>query len=147
MSIRSQAVRIGGEKPANAPAPDSVAETEAPMKQYLISVYQPEGGTIDPDALAKVRRDLDAVNEELKAAGAWVFAGGLNYQSTATVVRLRDGEVVMTDGPFAEAKEYVAGISIIAAADLDAALEWTGKLARAITLPLEVRPFADESER
>jgi hypothetical protein len=92
-------------------------------------------------------RDLDAVNEELRAAGAWVFAGGLHAPSSATVARLRDGEVLVTDGPFAEGKEYLGGISIITAADLDDALEWGRRIARATTLPIEVRPFVDEPAR
>ncbi len=117
------------------------------MTQYLISVMQPTGATISNEDLARVVKDLDAVNEEIKAAGAWVFAGGLNSPSTATVARLEDGEVLLTDGPFTEGKEYLGGISIIRAADLDEALGWTSKLARAIGLPLEVRPFMDEGER
>jgi hypothetical protein len=118
------------------------------MKQYLISVYQPAGQEPPPpERLEQVMRDLDAVNRELKDAGAWVFAGGLHAPDTATVARLQDDEVLMTDGPFAEGKEYLGGISIIAAADLDEALAWTKKLARAIGLPLEVRPFMDESDR
>jgi hypothetical protein len=111
------------------------------MQQYLLSVYQPEGDPPPPEVLDKINRDLDALNRELEAAGAWVFAGGLHSPSTATVVRFQDGEVLMTDGPFAEGKEYLGGFSIIAAPDLDAALEWAGKLARATTLPIEVRPF------
>jgi hypothetical protein len=111
------------------------------MKQYLVSIYQPTGGTLPPDDLAVVMRDLAKVNEEIKAAGAWVFAGGLHAQSTATVLRLQDGEVVVTDGPFAEGKEFLGGISIIQAADLDEALHWGGRLAEAIKLPIEVRPF------
>jgi hypothetical protein len=82
----------------------------------------------------------------MQDAGAWVFSGGLNHPSTATVVRSRDGEVVMTDGPFAEGKEYLGGFSIIRASDLDAALEWGRKLAEATTLPIEVRPFVNEAE-
>jgi hypothetical protein len=117
------------------------------MNQYLISVYQPAGGTIEPEKLEQVMRDLDAVNQEIKAAGAWVFAGGLNAPSTATVLRRKDDEVLITDGPFTESKEYLAGLSIIAADDLDAALGWGEKLSRAIGLTLEVRPFMDESER
>jgi hypothetical protein len=118
------------------------------MTQYLISVYQPQSDQPpDPEMLERVMRDLDAVNEEIKAAGAWVFAGGLNSPSTATVARLEDGEVLLTDGPFTEGKEYLGGFSIIRAADLDEALVWTSKLARAIGLPLEVRPFMEESER
>ena len=77
------------------------------MKQYLLSVYQPEGDPPSPAVLDKVMGDVDALNRELKAAGAWVFNGGLHAPSTATVVRLWDGEVLMTDGPFAEGKEYM----------------------------------------
>ncbi len=91
-------------------------------------------------------RDLDALNQQLKAAGAWVFAGGLHPPSTATVVRFQDGDVLTTDGPFAEGKEHLGGFTIVKAPDLDAALEWGRKLARATTLPIEVRPFQDEAE-
>jgi hypothetical protein len=112
------------------------------MKTYLLSVLQPEGGTPPPpDALAAIMRNVNAFNEELKAAGAWVFAGGLDSPGSATVLRMRDGEVLLTDGPFAEGKEYVAGLSIVRAPDLDAALEWGRKAAQATTLPIEVRPF------
>ena len=117
-----------------------------PMKQYLLSIYQPDGDPPPPEVLAHVMRDVDAMNQELKAAGAWVFAGGLHAPSTATVVRLRDGEVLTTDGPFAEGKEYIGGLCIIKAPDLDAALEWGRKVARATTLPIEVRPFQGEAE-
>jgi hypothetical protein len=91
-------------------------------------------------------RDVDDLNQEMKAAGAWVFAGGLHAPSTATVVRLQDGDVLTTDGPFAEGKEHVGGFTIIRAPDLDAALEWGRKLTRATTLPTEVRPFQGEAE-
>jgi hypothetical protein len=114
------------------------------MPQYLLSVYQPEGDPPPPETLETIMRDLDAVNEDLKAAGAWVFAGGLHAPSTATVARLRDAEVLVTDGPFTEGKEVLGGISIIAAPDLDAALEWASRIARATTLPIEVRPFQGE---
>ena len=116
------------------------------MKQYLLSVIQPDGEIPSPEVLDKVMRDVDALNEEMKAAGVWVFAGGLHAPSTATVVRLQDGDVLTTDGPFAEGKEYVGGFTIIRAPDLDAALEWGRKVARATTLPIEVRPFLDEAE-
>ena len=82
------------------------------MKQYLLSVYQPEGDA-SPEVLANVTRDLDALNQEMKAAGAWVFAAGLHPPSTATVVRLRDGDVLTTDGPFAEGKEHLGGFTIV----------------------------------
>jgi hypothetical protein len=113
------------------------------MTRYLLSVYQPEGDAPPPDVLDTIMRDLDALNEDLKAAGAWVFAGGLHPPSTATVLRPREGEVLTTDGPFAEGKEHIGGFTIINAPDLDAALEWGRRLALATTLPIEVRPFQD----
>ena len=115
------------------------------MKQYLLSVITPEGNPPPPEILEPIMRGVDAFNQELKAADVWVFSGGLNHPSAATVLRLQDGNVLMTDGPFAEGKEYVGGFSIIKAPDLDAALEWGRKLARIITLPIEVRPFVDEA--
>jgi hypothetical protein len=116
------------------------------MKQYLLSMYQPEGDIPPPDVLEKIMRDVRALRQELKTAGAWVFGGGLHPSTTATVVRLQDGDMLTTDGPFAEGKEHIGGFSIIKAPDLDAALEWGGKLARATTLPIEVRPFRDDVE-
>ena len=83
------------------------------------------------------------LNQEMKSAGAWVFAGGLHPQSAATVVRVHGGDVLITDGPFAEGKEYLGGFTIVSAPDLDSALEWGRKLAQATTLPIEVRPFQD----
>ena len=113
------------------------------MKQYLLSVYQPEGPVLAPEKLETIMRRLDALHTELRSAGAWVFSGGLHDPSTATVVRLRDGEMLTTDGPFAEGKEHLGGFTIIRAPDLDAALGWGRKLAEATTLPIEVRPFRD----
>jgi hypothetical protein len=114
------------------------------MKQYLLSVYQPRGDRPAPEALARIARELDELNAEMKAAGAWVFAGGLHDPSTATVLRPADDEVLTTDGPFAEGKEHIGGFTIVKAADLDAALAWGRKLARATSLPVEVRPFEGE---
>jgi hypothetical protein len=111
------------------------------MTQYLLSVYQPDGPVPPAEVMEEIMRDLDTLNRELEAAGAWVFAGGLHPPSTATVVRVKDGEVLITDGPFAEGKEHLGGVTIIEAPDLDAALEWGRRLARATTLPIEVRPF------
>jgi len=113
------------------------------MKRYLLSIYQPDGPAPPPEVLDPVMRDVDALIKEVKAARAWVFNGGLYPSSTATVVRLQDGDVLTTDGPFAEGKEHVGGCLIIKAPDLDAALEWGRKAARATTLPIEVRPFQD----
>jgi hypothetical protein len=111
------------------------------MKQYLLTVYQPDGDPPPPDVMETIMRDLEAFHEELRSAGAWVFAGGLHAPSTATVLRHRDGEVLTTDGPYTEGKEHVGGICIVSAPDLDAALEWGRKASRATTLPIEVRPF------
>jgi hypothetical protein len=116
------------------------------MKQYLLSIYQPDGPPPPAEFLEPIIREVNAVKEEMKAAGAWVFSGGLHPPSTATVVRVEDREVLMTDGPFAEGKEHLGGFTVIMAPDLDSALEWGRKVAAATTLPIEVRPFVDDYE-
>jgi hypothetical protein len=116
------------------------------MKQYLLTVYQPDGDPPPADILERIAHDVTAVNEELRAAGAWVFSGGLHAPSTATVIDPRSDELPMTDGPYVEGKEHVGGLSIIRASSLDDALAWGRKLARATTLPIEVRPFQGEIE-
>jgi len=116
------------------------------MTQYLLTIYQPDGEPPPPEILGPVMRELNAMNQDLKAAGAWVFSRGLHPSSTATVVRLRDKELVTTDGPYVESKEHVGGFWIINAPDLDAALGWARRAARATTLPIEVRPFQDSPE-
>jgi hypothetical protein len=116
------------------------------MKHYLLGIYQPDtDAPPPPEFLEPIMRDVEAVNAELRAAGAWVFSGGLHLASTATVVRSQDNEVLTTDGPYIEGKEHLGGFTVIQAADLDAALEWGAKLARATTLPIEVRPLRDGS--
>ena len=116
------------------------------MKYYLLSVMQPSvGEPPSAEALAEIGRDLEIFHQELRAADAWVFAGGLHGPETATVLRPRDGDVLITDGPYAESKEHLGGICLIKAPDLDAALEWGRKAARASTLPIEVRPFIGEA--
>ncbi len=115
------------------------------MKQYLLSIYQPDEGTPPPAVLQRIMKDVQALVEETRTSGAWVFNGGLHAASTATVVRLSGDDVLITDGPYAEGKEHVGGLMILKARDLDAALEWARKAARAITLPIEVRPFQDEA--
>ena len=112
------------------------------MKQYQLSVCYPAGSTQPaPDALKKIMQDVFAVQREMQAAGAWIFSGGLYPANTATVLRHQGGDVVTTDGPFIESKEQIGGITIIRVADLDAALMWGRKFARATTTPVEVRPF------
>jgi hypothetical protein len=113
------------------------------MKQYLLSVYQPDGPPPPSVDLERIRRDLDELNAEMRDAGAWVFSGGLHPPSTATVLRPQAGELMTTDGPYAEGKEHIGGFTIVMAPDLDAALAWGRRLAQATTLPIEVRPFQD----
>ena len=118
------------------------------MKQYLLSIYQPDGAPPPPDALRKVMDDLTAFIAETKSAGAWVFNGGLHPPSTATVLRFEQGEMLTTDGPFAEGKEHIGGFVVLKAHELDVAVDWARRLARILTLPgreaglaVEVRPF------
>ena len=117
------------------------------MKTYLLSLVQPDGPTPSPERLREIMSDVYALNDEMRAAGAWVFSGGLHAPSTATVLRPNGDEVLMTDGPYAEGKEQIGGLSIVRAEDLDGALEWGRRLAQATTLTIEVRPFQDEAER
>jgi len=113
------------------------------MNQYLLSVYQPDGPAPDPEFLEPIMRDLNALNEGMRKAGVWVFTAGLHAPETATVVRASGDEVLVTDGPYTEGKEHLGGFTVIDVEDLDAALEWARRMARAIrALPIEVRPFA-----
>jgi hypothetical protein len=116
------------------------------MAHYLLSLYQPDGPPPPPEVLESVGRELHALNQEIKAAGGWVFARGLHAADTATVVRLRGQEALITDGPYLEGKEHLGGFWIVDAPDLDVALGWARKAARATTLPVEVRPFQDRAE-
>jgi hypothetical protein len=112
------------------------------MALYLLTIYQPDGPPPPPEFLEPVMREIGALNEEIKAAGGWVFSGGLHDPSTATVVRARGEEVLTTDGPYVESKEHVGGLWVVKADDLDVALGWARKAARALrSLPVEVRPF------
>jgi hypothetical protein len=114
------------------------------MKQYLLSVCYPAGSTQPPpEALQRIMRDVHAVHKEMQTAGVWIFGGGLTPPTSATVLRHQGGDVITTDGPFIESKEQIGGITILKAADLDAALSWGRKLARAIGTPIEVRPFME----
>lgn len=116
------------------------------MKQYMLSVHYVDGERRrSREAMAKILKDVDVVNAEMQQAGAWVFGGGLHDPSIATVVRAQAGEVLTTDGPFAESKEHIGGFWIIRAADLDAALAWAAKASAACAGPVEVRPFQEEA--
>ena len=114
------------------------------MQQYLLSVHSVEGSApTSPEVMRNVYRDVAALNEELKSAGVWVFAGGLHPPSTATVVSIQEGEILTTDGPFAEGKEHIGGFWVIKSPDLDAALAWAAKATKACAAPVEVRPFQE----
>jgi hypothetical protein len=112
------------------------------MTQYLLTLYQPDGVPSPEDVdLDRIGRELGAFNEELRAAGAWVFAGGLHPAATSTVVRAHGDDLQLTDGPYVEGKEHVGGFTIVEAGDLDEALRWAERIARITGLPVEVRPF------
>jgi hypothetical protein len=118
------------------------------MTHYLLSVHSVEGqrrAPMTPEEMQQSHRQLSAVEDELKSAGAWVFSGRLDEPGTATVVRASDGEVLTTDGPFAETKEQLGGFYIIKAENLGAALAWASQVTGAIRVPIEVRPFRDQS--
>ena len=116
------------------------------MPEYLLSIYQPDSGAPDAETMERIVAELHRLNEELRESGSWVFTGGLHAPDTATVLRAADGDVLVTDGPFAEGKEHVGGFWIIQAADLDEALAWARKATVACTLPVEVRPMVDMTE-
>jgi len=117
------------------------------MRQYLLAVHMVEGEPIPrEDEIQRRYKAVDAFNAEVQSAGAWVFAGGLHPPETATVVRSQNGQVVTTDGPFAETKEQLGGFWVIRAPDLDAALAWAAKGSEACGAPVEVRPFQETGE-
>jgi hypothetical protein len=114
---------------------------------YMLSVHHsPDAPPPPADEMQKVFEQVDAFNAEVQASGAWVFGGGLLPPEVATVVDARGADVVLTDGPFAETKEYLGGFWIIEAADLDAALAVAKKGSAACVGPVEVRPFQDDTE-
>src|SRR4051812_43478775 len=120
-----------GPRPSTHGRPGHVSRRhskDCPMKQYLLSVLQPAGGVPpQPDALQKIMRNVHALRDEMKSAGAWVFSGGLHEPSTATVLRPRNGEVLTIDGPFTESKEYIGGGFIIKEAHPHAGPAWGRK--------------------
>ena len=117
------------------------------MTQYLLAVHMVDGEPEPaPEVMQKMYADVDALNTTIREQGAWVFAGGLHPADTATVVRVTDGEVLTTDGPFAETKEQLGGFWVITAPNLDGALAWAAKATVACQAPIEVRPFQEEPE-
>jgi|SRR5689334_11991689 hypothetical protein len=105
--------------------------------QYLVSVIHDSTDLATPDEMAAI----DEFNDRLRDEGYWVFAGGLGAPSTATVIDNRHGEAVLTDGPFVESKEYLAGFWVIDAPDLDVALELATEGSKCCNRKVEVRPF------
>ena len=119
------------------------------MTQYLLSVHgpmddSPIGGYASKEEMERSFEATGAVNDEMQKAGIWVFAGGLTPIANTKTVSSKNGEVTMTDGPYAETKEYLGGFWIIEAPDLDAALEWAAKASEACLGAVEVRPFQGE---
>ncbi|SFQ41664.1 YciI family protein [Actinomadura madurae] len=107
--------------------------------QYLLSVIHDQAGLATPDEDAAI----DVFNDRLQAEGHWVFAGGLASPDTATVIDNRGGKAMVTDGPFLETKEYLAGFWVVEAPDLDAALKLAAEGSKACNRRVEVRPFRD----
>ena len=122
------------------------------MTQYLLSVHTgADGGAqpaepMTPEQMQQSYQQVLALEEEMKAAGAWLFSGRLTEPDMATVVRVSAGEALMTDGPFVESKEHLAGFYIVEANDLDAALGWATKTSAIIGMPIEIRPFWDTKQ-
>ncbi len=113
------------------------------MTQYLLSVIQPDGNPPPKEFLDKVMQEVGLIIADMKSKNVWVFNAALHDAHTATLVRVKGDEVLITDGPYVEAKEHIGGIMVLKAPDLDDALEWARRMAKAITLPIEVRPFRE----
>ena len=115
------------------------------MSQYLLSTYTVDGelsgAPSTPEEMQGFMERVIALEAEMDASGTFVFGGALHGPDAATVVGVSNGDVVMTDGPFAESKEHIGGFYVINADDLDAALVWAGKAADATNHSIEVRPF------
>ena len=120
------------------------------MTQYLLSVHSVDseatepGEPMTPEQMHEVYQQVMALQAEMKSAGAWVFGGRLHEPATATVVRMSDGEMLATDGPFAESREHLGGFYVVDTEDLDGALGWASRTSAIIGAPIEVRPFQDD---
>jgi hypothetical protein len=116
------------------------------MAQYLLSVHGVDGAEPPPaEVMEKIYASVNAFNAEVQAAGAWVFAGGLEPPSSAAVVTAGDSSVLTTDGPFVEGKEHIGGFWVIEVADRDVALDWAARASAACLGPVEVRRFQPNS--
>jgi hypothetical protein len=122
------------------------------MAKYLLSVHsvqtdEPETRPpMSAEEMQQAYKSVRALEAEMESSGAWLFGGRLHGPDTATVVHIRDGEVLTTDGPFVESKEHLGGFYIINADNLDSALGWAQKVTALINAPIEVRPFVDEPD-
>lgn len=116
------------------------------MTHYLLSTYavddEPSPPPPSPEQMQAMMQSMLALEDEMVRAGSFVFSGRLHDRDAATVVRSEAGRPIMTDGPFAESKEHIAGFYVLEASDLDAALGWAAKVADCIGRPIEVQPFA-----
>lgn len=114
------------------------------MKQYLLSVmHEGDYPAPEPEAMEQMFKQVGEFNDRIQASGAWVFGGGLQPKDLATTLRFRDGDVLVTDGPYAECKEQMGGFWVIQAADLDEALALAKDASAACMGDVEVRPFQD----
>lgn len=118
------------------------------MKTYLISLMSADGPPPEDLDVSQVMADLELVNADIRAAGGWVFAGGLADTASATTLRPagRGREAVLTDGPFVEVKEHLGGISVVKSDDYDQVLGWARRIHLATGLPMEVRPFMGDDD-
>ncbi|HVE24408.1 MAG TPA: YciI family protein [Sporichthya sp.] len=117
------------------------------MTQYMLSViHDPDQAMPEGDDLMQLFADVDAVNQDIKAAGQWVFGGGLEHPNSATVVNSAGGKVTVTDGPYVETKEQLGGFWVVELPDLDAALKLAERASAACRNAIEVRPFQPEPE-
>lgn len=120
------------------------------MPQYLLAVHaggpppdhDPDAAPPpSPEAMQAMMQPILDLEEQLVAEGAWLFSGRLSDPGSATVVRDDDGDTLLTDGPYVESKEHLAGFYVIEADDLDDALAWAGRVTACVGSPIEVRPL------
>lgn len=115
------------------------------MSQYLLSTWSIEdeapGEHPSPEQMQAFMQRVIDLEADMDSSGAFMFGGGLHGPDASTVVRATEGDAIVTDGPFAESKEHIAGFYVIDAEDLDEALDWASKVSKAIGRPIEVRPF------
>jgi hypothetical protein len=116
------------------------------MTRYMLSIHSAAASERDSMSAEQMQhswQEISTLEAKMKSKGAWVFSARLHDPETATVVRVANGELLTTDGPFVEAKEHLGGFYLVDAEDLDAAIGWASKVTRCIGSPIEVRPLAD----